>query len=123
MRRRLPVEAEIRITRGGDIAQFASLWEWLRSERALAGTIRPVPEPPCDTELGGIYDLLAVALGSGGAGVALARSLTAWLQTRRPDITISVTSPSGKVTVDARKVKEGDVMPLLQEVLRVRDEP
>jgi hypothetical protein len=116
------VEAEIRITRGGDIAQFASLWEWLRSERALTGTVRPIPEPPLDTELGGIYDLLAVALGSGGAGVALARSLTAWLQTRRPDVAISVTSPEGTVTVDARRVRDGDVMPLLKEVLRARDE-
>jgi hypothetical protein len=121
MRRRLPVEAEIRISRGG-IAEFTALWEWLRGERALAGTVRAVPEPPGSTDLGGVYDILVVALGSGGAGVALAKSLTAWLQTRRSDIAITVTTPSGGVTVDAHKLKDTEIMPLLHEVLRARDE-
>jgi hypothetical protein len=116
------VEAEIRISRGGDIAEFAALWEWLRRERGLSGTVRPVPEPLADTELGGVYEILLVALGSGGTGAALARSLTAWLQSRRSDVAITVTSPSGKITVDARKIKDGDAMALLQEVLQVRNE-
>ena len=55
-------------------------------------------------------------------GVALARSLATWLQTRRSDIAIIVTSPSGSVKLEAHEVKDGDVMPLLQEVLRSRDE-
>jgi hypothetical protein len=116
------MEAEIQISGGDDIAEFAALREWLLGERALSGAIRPVRGKPAETELGGAYDLLAVALGSGGAGVALARSLTAWLRTRRPDISVTVTSSSGKVTLDARRVKNDDVMPLLQEVLGTRND-
>jgi hypothetical protein len=72
--------------------------------------------------LGGAYDLLAVTLGSGGAGVALAKSLATWLRTRRSNVAITMTSSSGSVTLEAHQVKDGDVMPLLQEILRVRDD-
>lgn len=116
------MEAEIRISQGDEITEFTSLWEWLSGERALTGAIRAVRGRPAETELGGAFDLLAVALGSGGAGVTLAKSLAIWLQTRRPDVTITVTSPSGSVTVKAHQVRDGDVLPLLQEVLRGRDE-
>jgi hypothetical protein len=116
------MEAEIRISRGDDVIEFAALWGWLKGERALTGAIRAARRPPAETELGGAYDLLAVALGSGGAGVTLAKSLTTWLQTRRSNVAITVTSPSGSVTLEAHQVKDGDVLPLLNEILRARDE-
>lgn len=40
------MEAEIRISRGDDVVEFASLREWLRGERALIGAVRPVHRPP-----------------------------------------------------------------------------
>jgi hypothetical protein len=119
------VEAEIRVSQGdaGDaVAEIVSLGEWLRGERALAGAVRAVPRQPAETELGGGLELLAVALGSGGAGATLAKSLITWLQTRRSGVKITVTTRSGSVTLEASQVKEGDVMPLLQEVLGTRDE-
>jgi hypothetical protein len=116
------VEAEIQISRGDAVAEFTSLWEWLRAERVLAGAVRAVPRQPAQTELGGAFELLAVALGSGGAGATLARSLAAWLQTRRPGVKITVTSQSGSVMLEARQVRDSDVMPMLREVLGVRDE-
>jgi hypothetical protein len=122
MPRRLPVEAEIRISQGEAVAEFTSLREWLRGERVLAGAVRAVPHQPAETELGGASELLAVALGSGGVGATLAKSLITWLQTRRPGVKITVTSQSGSVTLEARQVKDSDVMPLLHEVLRTRDE-
>lgn len=116
------MEAEIRISQGEVLAEFISLREWLRGERALAGAVRAVPHQPAETELGGAFELLAVALGSGGAGATLAKSLITWLQTRRPGVKISVTTSKGSVTLEARQVKDGDVMPLLREVLGTRDE-
>ncbi len=116
------MEAEIRISQGDAVAEFISLGEWLRGERALAGMVRAVPGQPAETELGGALELLAVALGSGGAGATLAKSLITWLQTRGSGVKITVTSRSGSVTLEASQVKESDVMPLLREVLGTRDE-
>jgi len=119
---RYSLEAEIRVSGGDDVAEITALFDWLRHERALAGTIRAVRRQPGETELGGVYDLLAVALGSGGTVAVLARSLATWLRTRRPDITVTVTSPSGTVTIDAHRVKDDDVIPLLRGALAARDE-
>lgn len=116
------MDAEIRISQGDGITEFASLSEWLRGERTLAGAVRAVRWDPGETELGGAFELLVVVLGSGGAGATLAKSLVTWLQTRRQSVRITVTTASGSVSVDARQVKDGDVLPLLREVLGTRDE-
>lgn len=116
------MEAEVRISQGDAVAEIVSLGEWLRGERALAGAVRAVHRQPAETELGGALELLAVALGSGGAGATLAKSLIAWLQTRRPGVKITVTSDERTVTLEASQVRHTDVMPLLHEVLGTRDE-
>jgi hypothetical protein len=51
----------------------------------------------------------------------LARSLTAWLRTRRPNVTVTVKTKTGTVTVDAQNVASGDVLPMLERVLRDGD--
>jgi hypothetical protein len=53
MQRRFPVQADIQISGGDNIAEFAALWEWLRGERALTGLVRPVRGQLGETELGG----------------------------------------------------------------------
>jgi hypothetical protein len=119
------VEAEIRVSQGdgqGDeVAELTALHEWLRRERGLAGAVRAVRRPPGPAELGGAIELVAVALGAGGAAGTLARSLAAWLQSRRPGVKVTVTTSSGSVSVEARQVRDADVLPLLREVLNARD--
>jgi hypothetical protein len=115
------VDAQIRVSGGDEVEEITDLWEWLRGERGLAGAVRAIPRPPGESELGGVFDMLAVVLGTGGAGAVLARSLMAWLQTRRPSVTVSVTTESGTVKVDARNLDPDDVLPLLQQVLRGDD--
>jgi hypothetical protein len=112
------VEAEIEISGGDTVSEVTDLREWLRGERALTGTVRALPSPPREGELGGVADVLAVALGSGGAGAVLARSLMAWLQTRRSDISVTVKTKTGTVTVDAHNVGSGDAVNALVQVLR-----
>jgi hypothetical protein len=119
--RGVPVNAEIRISAGDQVAAYISLWEWLRAERALAGRVQAQYRPPGGEELGGVLDVLTVALGSGGVGVALARSLGAWLQARRSDVRVEVSSRAGSVTVDARRIKDSDVAALLDKVLGTPD--
>jgi hypothetical protein len=92
------------------------------SGRSL-GSERAQYRPPRAGELGGVLDVLAVALGSGGVGAALARSLAAWLQARRSYVSIRVSSGAGSVTIDARRIKDSDVASLLNKVLGEPDEP
>lgn len=117
------MEAEIQISQGDDVTEFAVLREWLRSERAITGLVRAARRQPGETELGAAFDLLTVALGSGGIGVVLANSLVTWLRTRRPTIAITVTTAKGSVTVSGPELKDSAVMTLLLEVLRANDEP
>jgi hypothetical protein len=115
------MDVQIRVSGSDNVAEFASLWEWLKAERDLHAAVQPIHHVVRDGELGGALDMLTVALGSGGAGVALARSLTVWLQCRHADVSITVTSSAGdSVQLHAHQVK--DPLPLLQQVLRSQDE-
>ncbi|KND23825.1 effector-associated constant component EACC1 [Streptomyces acidiscabies] len=116
------MDVGIRVSGGDEIAELAALWDWLRGERDLRGLVDAVRRPSAEGELGGAFDMLTVALGSGGAVAVLARSLTSWLSSRRPDVTLTVTGVTGRVQLDARHVKDTDVLPLIQEVLRGRDD-
>jgi hypothetical protein len=116
------MNAEIRIDAADQVAECTDLWEWLRAERALAGSVHAKYRPARDDELGGVLDVLSVALGSGGAGVALARSLTAWLQSRHSDIRVTVSTEAGCVAIDARRVRNSEVTSLLTTVLGAQDE-
>ncbi|HEY8983179.1 MAG TPA: hypothetical protein VIU15_26820 [Streptomyces sp.] len=115
------MDAQIRVAGSNEIAAAASLWEWLRGERQLAGRVRLVPQAPREGDLGGAFDVLTVALGSGGAGVVLARSLVAWLQTRRPEVTVTLETEAGTVKVSARNLKPADALPLIEQVLKHGD--
>ena len=66
-----------------------------------------------------MLDVLMVALGSGGAGTALATSLATWLsQPRRADVTLTVTAEDGRhIELDARRVRDPAV--LLREIERL----
>lgn len=109
------MEAELRVSAGDPVAELIALTTWLRSQRDLQGRVHPRVRPPGPHELGGAVELLTVALGSGGAGLALARALTAWLINRHSDVSITVTTETGSVTLEAKRV--GDPLPLLREVL------
>ncbi|MEV7188082.1 hypothetical protein ACIRRH_22155 [Kitasatospora sp. NPDC101235] len=116
------MDARIRVAGGDGLRETAELWDWLRRERELAGLVRPLPSPPADGELGGVTEVLEIALGAGGAGVALAGSLSVWLRTRRADVSLEVTTKRGRVKLTARQMKQEDVVPLLAEVLGDDDE-
>ncbi|OIJ68436.1 hypothetical protein WN71_008435 [Streptomyces mangrovisoli] len=62
--------------------------------------------------------MLTVLLGSGGASAVLARSLTVWLQTRRSDVKITVSTPDGNsVTVEATNLRPEEALPAITRVL------
>jgi Effector Associated Constant Component 1 len=120
------VEAEIRVSgsQGSEVdgvGELAALLEWLRGERGLAGAVREVRVPPGPGELGGAVEALVVALGGGGAAGTLATSLFGWLRTRRPHLKVTVTRGGDSITIEAGQIRDGDVLPLLREVLEPKD--
>jgi hypothetical protein len=115
------MEAQIRVSGGDEIEEIAGLWEWLRGERGLAGAVQAVRRPPGPEEMGGAFDMLAVAVGSGGAATVLARALITWLQTRRPNVSVTVTTTARTVTIQASDLDadaaKNAVLPLLRQAL------
>lgn len=101
----------------GDVLR--SLLEWLRHEDTLRGRVRTGHAPVRPGEMGGVLEVLEVALGSGGASAVLAGSVSTWLsQPRRADVTLTVTAENGRrVELDARRVRDPAV--LLREVERL----
>jgi hypothetical protein len=100
------VEVLIGVRDGNAVAELASLTEWLQIERDLAGQVRQIPGAVGPTDLGGALDTLSVAIGSGGIGVALAQSLTAWLRTRRSDVKLTITIDGRTVEIDAHRIAD-----------------
>lgn len=99
------MQARIRVTAGRDIAaELASLREWLGCEAAFRGRVQVERQPIESGHMGGIADTLTLALGAGGAVTVLANSVSVWLQQRRSDVNIEVSSSNGKkVTVTAER--------------------
>jgi hypothetical protein len=77
--------------------------------------VRSVAPPIGDTSLGALPDMLAVALGAGGAGTVLASSLKTWLLTRRTTAKLTVETDKRSVSLDIATVE--DVAPLLRQLL------
>ncbi|MGD3105166.1 effector-associated constant component EACC1 [Streptomyces sp. YGL11-2] len=105
----------IRTDNGAD--ELRSLLAWLQGDDALRGRVRLEHAPISSDEMGGLVDALTVALGYGGIGVALSRSLSTWISQRRSDIKVKVTARNGQsIEVDAKRV---DAQALMREIERI----
>jgi hypothetical protein len=102
------MEVLISVSGGDEVQEIADLWSWLRTQRELTGAIREVRSAPEATDLGGAVDVLMVALGSGGAGVVLVQSLTAWIRTRRATITLTVKTAAKTIDLNASNIDAHD---------------
>lgn len=115
------MDAVIGIRGGDEVGELAALVGWLRAERELQGAVQVVRGDIAATELGSGLDVISVAVGSGGVGVALAQSLSAWLGARRSDVKVTVTANGRTVEVDARRVS--DPVGLITRILGGDDDP
>ncbi|MFD9966521.1 hypothetical protein [Amycolatopsis sp. NPDC059020] len=114
----MTVTGETKLWIGGDAAELGALLDWLRHEDALRGRVRLRRAEPRPGEMGGVLDALVVAMGSGGAGAVLARSVSTWFSHRRSEVKLTVTAADGrKIELDARRV--ADVAALVRDVERL----
>ncbi|MES4891898.1 hypothetical protein [Streptomyces sp. NPDC096012] len=115
-------EPMLRVTVADDPSGPQSLLDWLRHEDELRGRLRlESSSGGSGGEMGGLFDVLTVAVGSGGAGAVLARSLSTWLAHRHTDVKVTVKSSDGRcVEVDAHRVRD-DLPGLMREIRRLVD--
>ncbi|MFJ2632916.1 hypothetical protein ACIO6U_13360 [Streptomyces sp. NPDC087422] len=112
------MQAYIRLTGETARADLTGLADWLSREDELRGCSAIEPPEPSPGHMGGISEVLIVALGAQGAGTVLAASVSVWIRHRRPSADIEVTGPSGQnVKISLRDVPAADLEPLLRRVL------
>lgn len=92
-----------------------SLADWLNSEDALRGRVQPVRPAPEPGKMGAAIEILSVALGSGGAGAVLVRSISAWLTQRRSEVSVSLKDADGREFQFSAKSAKMDPAEVLRE--------
>lgn len=96
-----------------------ALAEWLNSEDELRGRVAPVRSAPEPGTMGVPVELLTVALGSGGAGAVLLRSICTWLTRRGPEVSISLKDGRGREFTFSSTAAKQDSSELLREASAV----
>lgn len=92
-----------------------SLADWLNREEALRGRVRAVRPAAEPGRMGAAIELLSVALGSGGAGAVLVRSISAWLTQRRSEVSVSLKDADGREFQFSAKSAKLDPADVLRE--------
>lgn len=92
-----------------------SLRDWLNNEDSLRGRVRAVHPAPEAGKMGATVELLSVALGSGGAGAVLVRSISAWLTQRQPEVSVSLKDADGREFQFSAKSAKQDPAELFRE--------
>lgn len=111
------MEVRLSVRSDDETGELTGLTSWLQGERELRGRVELLRKPPGPEELGGAFELLTVAVSSGGAAAALAKSLPAWLASRRRQVTLKVTASDGR-TVELTVAQAANAQPLIEAVLR-----
>ena len=98
--------------------QLESLFNWLAMEDELRGRVKADGSTD-SSDLGTGIDLLAVAVGSGGAATILISAIGSWIQQpKKSDVIMKVTTSEGKsVEIDAKRVTIEQAQELLRDVL------
>ncbi|PPJ36358.1 hypothetical protein C5E45_20100 [Nocardia nova] len=108
----------IRLTGGNAQSELLDLTTWLSDEDELRGRVsteQPVVRPG---EMGGLADVLVVAVGAQGMGAVLAASLSVWIKHRRPSAEIEIVGPDGRnVKIAVRDLPDHEVADLLKQAL------
>lgn len=77
--------------------ELGSLREWLGGEPEFRGRVRIEESLPQTGQMGGgLGEVLAVAVASGGALTVLASSVSVWLEQRRSTVTVKIVHEDGR---------------------------
>ncbi|WP_344893169.1 effector-associated constant component EACC1 [Actinomadura meridiana] len=112
---------QIKIDGGDEVGGLVALHDWLRGEAELAGFVKLGRRAAGAEELGGVLDVVTVAVGSGGVAAVLAQSLPTWIRSRRPAVKVTITSPNGR-TLELEAAEAADAERLIMDLLRQVDD-
>jgi hypothetical protein len=110
----LPADDELQIEAPPEL--LVSLANWLNSEDVLRGRVRAVRPAPKPGEMGAAVELLTVALGSGGVGAVLVRTICTWLSRRDSEISVSLKDADGREFTFSAKSAKRDPSEVFSEV-------
>jgi hypothetical protein len=111
---------ELRIRTPHDRLALPSLRAWLVREPDLRGKVTLVPSTESD-HLGGVWEAVAIAAGSGGLGVVLVQTLGDWLKSRNRETSIEITIKDGDREI--KGTAKNTTLSELTELLRALDTP
>ncbi|WP_328323962.1 hypothetical protein OHA70_32065 [Kribbella sp. NBC_00382] len=115
------MDVTVRVAEGDAEDELRSLRDWLATDDEFRGRLGLAGNGPAPGEMGAVVDLLTVAVGGGGVATVLAASISAWLRTRRSDVTIEITESVNlrSVKVTANRIKDPEGM--IREVLDAKE--
>ena len=94
-----------------------SLHDWLSREAEFRGKVSLRRAEVGPDRMGSVLDVLTVALGAGGAGVALAGSLRAWVAQQRSNVKLRIVrADESRVEIDVSNVEDVDT--LVKQLMR-----
>ncbi|WP_040694324.1 effector-associated constant component EACC1 [Nocardia vinacea] len=115
---------QLSIRTTGSPDDLVQLLDWFGRDDALRGRVRLESPPIQDGQMGDLYQVLTVALSSGGIATALAGALKTWFTTRRSDLVVTISRPDGtELKVDAKHVNSHEVLSDLTALVEPRDAP
>ncbi|MGW6421413.1 effector-associated constant component EACC1 [Nocardia sp. NPDC055053] len=109
--------ARIRLVGDQSGSELRNLMSWLGREDEFRGRVSVEQQPIRPGEMGTWSDVLIVAVGTGGAGTVLARSIGLWITHRRPRIGIEINRGKGKSIKITGDLPAKEVTELLRKAL------
>ncbi|MGV9923370.1 effector-associated constant component EACC1 [Nocardia rhamnosiphila] len=115
-------QGQLTISTEGSADDLFELLEWLNDHDELRGLVKLPRQQIRPGEMGGLSEVLVVALGGGGVATALISSLTSWFTVRRSEISVTVKSGAGsEISLDAKRVMLPEVTASLQTLMEALD--
>lgn len=106
--------------------ELRSLFTWLGGREEFRGRVRLVEAAPAPGTLGGWPEVLAVALGEGGAVTVLASAVMSWVRSRTSDVTLTISRPGGMsvkvTTAGVRGMDQASLRELIKQAVAALDD-
>ena len=111
------MDVTVTVTGSGEARELEALRDWLREEPELRGRVRLAANPPGPGSMGGLSDVLTVAVGPGAAVTVFASALLTWIRHRTGTAHFRVSWPDGaEIEYSSDRVRGEDAAAVRERV-------